>query len=280
MVKCFTKKKNDGSNYTACVDFNKKTKKTTKGKTITINKSKTKSKLKGKTITINKSKTKRRILKIKKKKAKPTAKGVMTIQKKIKTTKKLKNKSTIKPPLTKSKVKPKKTAPARASTKSDFQLYKDTEKALVKSRLYAWNHRSPYDKGRNSKAGDFADTAAGLKKAIAFRKKILTKVKKMKAGVIDLLDEYNKESATPRALSSLHFDIEDKLITDAEAFIRLNSWEKFDKYTDTDEHMFHHKNRIISVVRMKTNKFAKKGDLGYMRHNESGSWSVVDRPRP
>jgi hypothetical protein len=32
MVKCFTKKKNDGSSYTACVDFNKKTKKTTKPK--------------------------------------------------------------------------------------------------------------------------------------------------------------------------------------------------------------------------------------------------------
>ena len=119
MVKCFTKKKNDGSNYTACVDFNKKTKKTTKGKTIRINKSKTKSKLKGKTITINKSKTKGRILKIKKKKAKPTAKGVKTIQKKIKTTRKLKNKSTIKPPLTKSKAKAKPKSRTRMLTPAE-----------------------------------------------------------------------------------------------------------------------------------------------------------------
>ena len=79
MVKCFTKKKNDGSSYTACVDFNKKTKKTTKPK----------SKLKGKTITIKKtkkttkpkSKPKRRKLNVfnllpKRKKAKPsTVKG-------------------------------------------------------------------------------------------------------------------------------------------------------------------------------------------------------------
>mgnify|MGYP003684231341 CR=1 FL=1 len=279
MVKCFTKKKNDGSNYTACVDFNKKTKKTTKPK----------SKLKGKTITIKKTKKPKSSLKksgitIKRKpkpkpKPKPTAKGVMTIQKKIKTTKKLKNKSTIKAPLTKSKVKP------RASTKSYFQLYKDTEAALRKSRLYAWNHRSPYDKGRDSTSGDFPETAAGLKKAIAFRKKVLTKVKKMKAGVIDLLNEYNKEHkrvkrfASPRALSSLHFDIEDKLITSAEAFIRLNSWEKYDKYTDTDAHMFHHKNRIMSIVRMKTNKYGKKGDLSYMKQNgPNGSWSATDRP--
>ena len=284
-IKCFTKERNDKTNYTACVD------------TSTFKKSKTRIKAKPKRQRRTKAqmaaaramaaqdkpapKAKPKTIKIKRKKkvVKPTAKGVMTIQKKIKTTKKLKNKSTIKAPLTKSKVKP------RASTKSYFQLYKDTQAALRKSRLYAWNHRSPYDKGRESTSGDFPETAAGLKKAIAFRKKILTKVKKMKAGVIDLLEQYNKEHkrvkrfSTPMVVSSLHFDIEDKLITTAEAFIRINNWEKYSEYQDSDEHMFHHKNRIMSIVRMKTNKYGKKGDLAYMKQNgPNGSWSGTDRP--
>ena len=303
MVKkqCYTKKTKAGASYTTCLESQ------TKPKTIKITRKKKKvvkkvvapkagkkqcytkkTKAGGSYTTCLESQAKPKTVKITRKKKKvvkkvvapkPTAKGIKTIQKKIKTTRKLTNKSTIKPPLAKSKVKP------RASTKSYFQLYKDTEKALVKSRLYAWNHRSPYDKGRNSTSGDFADTDAGLKKAIAFRKKVLTKVKKMKAGVFDILDQYNKEHqrvvkfAAKRADSSLHFDIENKLITSAEAFIRLNSWEKYDKYTDTDAHMFHHKPRIISIVRMKTNKFAKKGDLAYMKQNgPNGSWSVVDRP--
>ena len=63
MVKCYTKKKKDGGNYTTCIGFQKG--------------------------------------------GKSKVKGVATVEKKIKTTRKLKNKSTIKPPLTKSKVKPK-----------------------------------------------------------------------------------------------------------------------------------------------------------------------------
>ena len=78
MVKCYTKKRkpeNGGGNYTTCIGFQKG------------------------------GKAKPKTIKIKRKKKK--VKGVMTIEKKIKTTRKLKNKSTIKPPLTKSKVKPK-----------------------------------------------------------------------------------------------------------------------------------------------------------------------------
>ena len=83
MVKCYTKKKKDGNNYTTCVEGQKKTK------------------------------SKVRKISIKQKaKPKPKPKGVMSIQKKIKGTKKLKNKSTIKPLISKPKAKPKPKAKA------------------------------------------------------------------------------------------------------------------------------------------------------------------------
>ena len=88
---CYTKKTKTGKNYTTCVEGQKKPKR----------KRRTKAQMAAARAMAAQDKP------APKAKAKPTAKGIKTIQKKIKTTRKLKNKSTIKPPLAKSKAKAK-----------------------------------------------------------------------------------------------------------------------------------------------------------------------------
>ena len=209
MVKCFTKKKNDGSNYTACVDFNKKTKKTTKPK----------SKLKG------------RKLKIKGKVGKPTAKGVMTIQKKIKTTKKLKNKSTIKAPLTKSKVKPKKTAKP---------LLAKIMKMEVKSRIYA---------GREL---DWMDQDDPLAKTMSRAKKTKAKIT---ANINKIMGEVRKYNTITSGNYKPAFIIEKRELEDLQDFIRIKNYAKYDAYTD--KMLDNSKGKKVALVR-------KNGQIVYI----------------
>ena len=124
MVKCYTKKNNADEPYVYCIGGT--TKKRRKKSGITI-------KQKPKPKPAPKAKPKTIKIKRKKKVVKPTAKGVMTIQPKIKTTRKLKNKSTIKAPLTKSKVKVvKKVIPKKKSTAQSILFMGNTQK-LIKS---------------------------------------------------------------------------------------------------------------------------------------------------
>lgn len=120
MVKkqCYTKKTKAGANYTTCLESQ------TKPKTIKITRKKKKvvkkvvaPKAGKKQCYTKKTKAGANYTTCVESQSKPktTAKGIKTIQKKIKTTRKLTNKSTIKPPLAKSKVKPKSTREKKMS---------------------------------------------------------------------------------------------------------------------------------------------------------------------